>query len=178
MTDPDPAGAPRESLTAYLLMRTDLPSLGLGKSRAQAMHAGNAMTMRLLVQPMLDGAQPDERALRWHREAEGFGTTLAIGARGQVPLAVIDKVVDAAGKLGIHAGRIVDDSYPYAVDDEVYALIAPAHHTLPATRIRDGWRCFRRETTGAWLFGDRGELDVLLARFDLTPHHEDERGRS
>lgn len=178
MTDQTSAQTPTETLLAYLVMRTDLPSLGLGKSRAQAMHAGNAMTYALMVQPLLEGGKPGERVTRWHAEAQGFGTTLAVGSRGQVPAGLLERIVDAAGRLDLDAGLVVDDTYPYVVDEEVFRLLDPAIHTERAQRLRDGWRCFRREVTGAWLFGVKEDLEPLLARFDLTPHHEEERGRS
>ena len=43
-----------DPLVAYLLVRTDLPSLGRGKAYAHAMHAGNHLTHDLWVTPLLN----------------------------------------------------------------------------------------------------------------------------
>lgn len=161
--------APRiETPRAYMLQRSDLPSLGRGKGIAQSMHAGNAMTWQLVVTPLMEGATPDEDVMAWHREAQGFGTTIAVGNEGEITDRVIASLLRVAHACGIRAGDVVDGTYPYRVDAELVRLIDPATHTLPPQRTQDGYMCFRREVTGLWLFGRRNELDVLIGRYALT----------
>ena len=166
-----PATASQEKgdLRAYLLLRTDLPSLGRGKAAAQAMHCGNHMTCELWVRPLLEGAQVDERVAEWHAQGGGFGTTIALGREDQVTRDAIDDIVSAATALGFLAGAVVDDSYPYAVDVEMMPLIRHEVHTRPPARTRDGWLCCRRETTGCWVLGHRDGVARLLSGFDLAP---------
>lgn len=154
---------------AYLLMRTDLDSLGMGKSRAQAMHVGNQMTWRLCVEPLVAGRSIGKDVEAWHREGDGFGTAIAIGGPGQVDKAMLEKVVAQVLEMGMSADTVIDETYPYVVSTEIHDLIAPEVHTRPADRIRDGWRCYRREVTAAWIFGDKAKLELVLDRFSLTP---------
>lgn len=161
--------APRvETPRAYMLQRSDLPSLGRGKGIAQSMHAGNAMTWQLVVTPLMEGRVPDEDVMTWHREAQGFGTTIAVGNEGEITDRVIASLLRVARACGIRAGDVVDGTYPYRVDAELVRLIDPAMHTHPPQRTQDGYICFRREVTGLWMFGRRGELEVLIARYALT----------
>lgn len=158
---------PAETPRAYYLQRSDLTSLGRGKGLAQAMHAGNAMTSALVVEPLLQGVSPDDDVMAWHREGKGFGTAIALG-NGEVTAPVIAGILRMAGACGLRAGDIVDDTYPYKVDAEIVHLIDDDVHTAPPRRTKDGYMCFRREVTGLWLFGLQHELDPLLARFALT----------
>lgn len=158
------------NLYAYLLLRTDLPSLGRGKGAAHGMHAGNHMTHELWVRPLENGEPVDVRTRSWHAQGGGFGTTITLGKAGQITLDVIDRVVSAANTLGLLAGSVRDTSYPYIVDDEILPLIRPELHARPPKRIRDGWLCCRDEVTAAWLMGDKDDLGTLLARFDLAPN--------
>ena len=165
MTAPPPPPGPR----AYLLMRSDLSSMGVGKCRAQSMHAGNALTWALMVEPLLAGATPAEDVAAWHREAKGFGTAISLGGPGDVTGGVIAGIMRVAKACGMRADEIVDDTYPYRVDAETMKLIDRGHHTAEPNRVKDGWICFRREVTGMWMFGTQKELEPLLARFGLTP---------
>lgn len=159
---------------AYLLMRTDMSSLGLGKSRAQAMHAGNQLTYALYAKPLENGNTVDPMVKDWHQQGAGFGTAIAIGARNQITLEVLEETIDAAQKLGFMAGLVVDEEYPYNASDEMLRRINPDLHTREPVPYKSGWRCFCRETTSGWILGDKKKLEVLLARFDLTPHAERE----
>lgn len=162
-------GVPVETPRAYLLLRSDLDSLGVGKGRAQSMHAGNAMTWDLVVEPLMRGETPSEDVMAWHREGKGFGTAISLGGPGDITLSVIEGVQAVAKGCGHRAGVIVDTTYPYIVGTEVFPLIRAEVHAAPPRRIRDGWLCYRSEVTGMWIFGTRTQLDPVLARFDLTP---------
>jgi hypothetical protein len=56
------------------------------------------------------------------------------------------------------------------VDAEIYRLIDPARHSRPADRTAAGFRCYRREISCGWVFGDKEPLRILLARFGLVPN--------
>jgi len=159
---------------AYLLMRTDMSSLGLGKSRAQAMHAGNQLTYQLYARPLEEHKKVDPMVREWHQQGAGFGTAIAIGARNQITLEVLEETINAAQTLGFMAGLVVDEEYPYNASDEMLRRINPDLHTREPVPYKSGWRCFARETTSGWILGDKKKLEVLLARFDLTPHAERE----
>lgn len=156
---------------AYLLMRTDLTSMGLGKSRAQAMHAGNQMTYELMVKPLFDHQLVDQDVMIWHQEGQGFGTAISLGSDNQVDKATLEYVVRTAKNNGIRAELVIDKTYPYLIDSETLARINPEIHTRePVAYSPNRWLCFARETTGAWIFGKRSVVRPLVAQFDLTPN--------
>lgn len=154
---------------AYYLPRTDLPSLGRGKGLAHSMHAGNDLTWQLVAAPLMSNQKVDEGVLEWHRQGGGFGTTIALGRDNEVSKAVLDQLIDFAKRAGIKCNKVLDTSYPYFVDDEIMGLIDKSVHALPPSRVKGGWVCYRAEVTGAWIFGDKSELEPLLARFGLVP---------
>jgi hypothetical protein len=157
-------------LIGYLLVRTDMPSLGPGKAYAHAMHAGNQMTWREVVEPIQKGKTPSEDVVEWHKMAKGFGTTIALGKDNQLPLVTVEAVIKAAKKLGFVADLVIDPTYPYYVDAELMPLIDKSVHTLEPVRVNGGFMCFRNEVTTAYVFGDKAELGVLLTRFGLAPN--------
>lgn len=165
-----PQEMPPVDLYAYVMVRTDLPSLGRGKGYAHSMHAGNHMTWQLAVEPLMRGDAVNEAVVEWHRQGGGFGTTAALGTRGQIDLATLEAVTRGARVLGYGADVIVDESYPYEVDAEIYALIDPSVHTRPADRTATGYRCYRREITTGWVFGEKKPLALILSRFGLIPN--------
>ena len=160
-----------KDLYAYCLVRTDLPSLGAGKAIAHAMHAGNQMTWREVVQPMQRGEEPNADVIEWHEQAKGFGTTIALGDKNQLNIDTIGDVVDAAKKLGFVADVVLDPTYPYLVDKELVRMIDPKFHTMPPVPGPAGMMvCFRNEVTTAYVFGDKAGLGLLLGRFGLYPN--------
>jgi len=159
-----------DPVVCYLLMRTDLPSMGRGKSQAHAMHAGNHLTRRLCVAPLTSGEEIDERVTEWHDQGPDFGTTRSVGGGDGIDLDTLQAVTEAARRCGHLSGLVVDVSYPYQVDDEIPSLLDPQRHTLPPRRGRHGWTCFRKETTAGWVLGRKSELVVVMGRFGLTPN--------
>lgn len=160
-----------KDLYAYCLVRTDLPSLGAGKAIAHGMHAGNQMTWLEVVEPLMKGEEPNADVIEWSKMARGFGTTIALGDKGQLNLKTVEAVIDAAKKLGFVADLVVDTSYPYLVDKEIVPLIDIAYHALPPVPGPNGTMvCFRKEVTTAYVFGDKAELGILLGRFGLYPN--------
>lgn len=158
-------------LVAYVLVRTDLPSLGAGKAIAHAMHAGNQMTWELVVEPLQRGAEPNADVLAWHKQAAGFGTTMALGKGREIPLSVMREIVDAVNYMGGWAACVTDPTYPYLVDNEVVRFMNEAIHTLPPVSGPPGQTvCFREEITTAYVFGDKNALRLVMSQFGLYPN--------
>ncbi len=154
----------------YLLTRTDLPSLGRGKSSAHSHHAGTHLTWTLVVEPMLKGQKPDQAVIDWHLQGGGFGTCAAVGSEGQLPLTRLRSLLDAAQKTGHRSGLVVDGTYPHLVDDEVFALLDTTRFTAEPKKVRGGTVFFREEATAGWILGDKAALEILLRQFDLVPN--------
>lgn len=154
----------------YLLVRTDMPSLGRGKALAHAHHAGSHLTWTLAVAPLLAGQEIPEDVMEWHRSGGGFGVCSAIGAPNEMDLGTLKAVLDAAQKLGQHSGLVVDGTYPHLVDEETLALLDASRFTMDPKRIRGGAITFRSEPTCGWILGDKAVLEVILGRFSLVPN--------
>lgn len=154
----------------YLLVRTDMPSLGRGKALAHAHHAGSHLTWHLAVEPLLAGQAIPDDVKQWHTSGGGFGVCSAIGSAGQLPLSTIEAVLAAAKQLGSHSGLVVDDTYPHLVDTETFELLDKTRFTADPKPIRDGYIFFRKEPTAGWILGDKDTLEVILRRFDLVPN--------
>ena len=152
----------------YIAVRTDLDSMKLGKTSAQTSHASNAFTEFEIIQPMEAKKKPNPDAQEWRKESkQGFGTVLTIAVND---LDTMKKVVEAGEALGFPSRLIVDESYPYHVTREIAPLIAPERHTRPPLPAGPNVVCFREEITCAYLFGEKADLEVLLARFNLLPN--------
>ena len=160
-----------KNLYAYLLVRTDMTSLGRGKAHAHSMHAGNQMTWREVVQPMMRGHVPAQDIIAWHEAANGFGTTAALGNGNEITLDRIKAVVDAAKAMGFVADLVIDPTYPFLVEDELVVLMDESKFTLPPVYGPKGFKvCFREEVTTAYVFGDKDPLKILLGQFGLVPN--------
>ncbi len=127
----------------YLLVRTDMESLGRGKSVAQGAHAANAFTWDTIIAPSIKNTTIDPAALEWSREADGFGTTIAFGAT----LREIEETVTLAKALGFKARVVADPEYPL-VDGKTLHLIPDV-------------------VTGAYVFGEKAALEIILRDFAL-----------
>ena len=158
----------KREIYLYVLVRTDMPSLGKGKACAHSTHAGNQFTFEHYVEPLEAGEPVDQMVKDWHREARGFGSTIAL----DVPYVdTYRAVVTAAQKMGFKANTVIDPTYPYEVDHEIARLISHATHTAPYVSGRKGFKiCFREEYTTAYIFGYKDELSILLRQFDLLPN--------
>ncbi|MNK33310.1 hypothetical protein D3C87_517900 [compost metagenome] len=127
----------------YLLVRTDMESLGRGKSVAQGAHAANAFTWDTIIAPAIQNTAMDPNALEWSRQANGFGTTIAFGAT----LREIEETVTLAKALGFKARVVADPEYPL-VDGRTLHLIPDV-------------------VTGAYVFGEKAALEIILRDFAL-----------
>lgn len=140
-----------------------------GKGAAQASHASNTFTEFEVIRPLEDGMKIDPDVQEWRKETtQGFGTVLTIA----VPdLPTLSRVVDVAGDLGFASKLIEDPTYPYHVANEIVPLISAETHTRPPVPAgRDMHVCFRSETTCGYVFGEKDDLAVILARFGLVPN--------
>lgn len=169
-TDAPTAVERPDNLYAYLLLRTDMPSLGRGKGAAHAMHAGNDMTYRTMVRPLMAGQAVDPRVTAWHAQGATFGTTITLGSEGEITKDVLMRIVEAAEPLGFPAGLVCDTSYPFFMNAEDALVVDRALLTREPKRVKGGWLMCREEITAAWIMGDKDDLSILLARFDLAPN--------
>ena len=159
-----------DDIVCYLLLRTDLESMGRGKAYAHAMHAGNQLTHELLVKPLQTGEYVDPNVIAWHEQGGGFGTTLSVGGHDQITLARLEGIKRFADLCGYPAGIVRDNTYPYRVSHEMLELINPSYHTKDPVRSGPEWTCFRSEVTAGWILGSKSALEPLLARYSLTPN--------
>lgn len=154
-------------LVAYLLMRTDLPSMNPGKAMAQAFHAGNQ-----IVEYYKTISPKGERITDYFSDgrmhgADNFNTCITLG----VTLQQLEYAY--ANAQALHAtvsSLVVDPSYPFLVDREVAALI-------PLTTARVEVECdnekvlmTRREVTCAWFIGDKDDPTFTGLFADLSLH--------
>jgi peptidyl-tRNA hydrolase len=154
----------KEDAYLYIMMRTDLPSMGLGKSVAQGAHAANQFTEEHVIQPLLKGKEVDSLVTAWRTATpDGFGTTISLGVAGDQ----MRSVVHAAQKLKFMAAITVDPTFPYLVDKEIFPLIGPDIHTEKPVFLKDAVVCFRREESCAYVFGLKSQLQILLGQFNL-----------
>lgn len=144
----------------YILMRTDLPSMGYGKGAAQAAHAANKFAWGR--QSVYD---PDYAAWCAQAGKQGFGTTIVLDVgRKLKPLVNLLQNVTINTN---YCGLVTDPTYPYMVDREVFKLIPEDTHTAPPIDRGAEIMCFRNEVTCGYVFCDRGEVSLLLDQFPL-----------
>jgi peptidyl-tRNA hydrolase len=134
----------------YILVRTDMDSLGRGKSVAQGAHAANQFTWDTIMKPAIAGDPVDPDVLEWSHEAKypdgspmGFGTTIALDAS----LKQMETAVQIAQALGLRASLVVDPEYPL--------LDGKTLHLLPNV------------VTTAYVFGDVEITRLVLNAFNL-----------
>jgi len=134
----------------YILVRTDMESLGRGKSVAQGAHAANAFTWDYITMPAIEQGTVDPAVIEWCNEAKdatgrvrGFGTTIALGAT----LKQIEDAVTIAQALEFKASLVADPEYPL--------LDGRTLHLLPHV------------VTTAYVFGDKAKLEIVLRALGL-----------
>lgn len=159
----------------YILIPTvDMPSMGRGKSVAHAAHAANLFTYNHYVKTNEDNPPLDE-VVEWHESAGGFGTTIALDIGTVEDLEAL--VAEARGHECL-TDIVVDPTYPYLVDAEIVKLIPDSVHTLPPSRLDNGmYVCHRKQTTAAYVFGDKEALSILLGKYNLLSNDTLPRSR-
>jgi len=130
----------------FILMRTDLDSMGSGKAMAQAAHAGNALETHFETEPQ--AAFRVKAFHEWKRQTpQGFGTTIVLGGS----MAQIETDVEWLRQTGYVAAIVHDPTYPLR-DGSVT-------HLIPLD-------------TCAYVFApnkDDAYLRVVLDRYELHP---------
>jgi hypothetical protein len=130
----------------YILCRNDMASLGRGKGHAQSAHAANAFTWDTIIRPSIENTSLNADALEWSRQADGFGTTIALTAN----LLQIEEKVRLAKALGFAARIVPDPEYPL--------FDGRTLHLIPDV------------ITGAYIFGEKEDLKIILRDLDLVPN--------
>ncbi len=147
----------------YLLMRTDLPSLNVGKGYAQACHAGNAFDHE--VARIWDTLSDDDKILitEWRNQTtQGFGTTICLGATEHQ----IRSSVNEAYAEGLIADTVYDPTYPCEIPVELFGVLKNV------VLNSDGSRCFhlRSELISGYIFGRKGSEEIQKAVGNLSLH--------
>ncbi len=124
----------------YILIRTDVPSMTMGKRMAQVAHAANQFIHENEWRPDRTGAM----GLKDWQEStpQGFGVTIVKGVNERD----MRGAVEMARRAGFPTGITHDPSYPSSDPGHTYPL-----------------------DTAAYVFGLKSELDILLYQFPLHP---------
>lgn len=130
----------------YILMRSDLDSMCMGKAMAQASHASNAFLFNVFND--IEEEDPKAKlALDWQESTlQGFGTVLV--------LEVNEKQMREKTALADRAGYVAE-----IIHDPTYPLLdGDALHTIPLD-------------TCSYVFGDKNDeiLSTILGDLELHP---------
>lgn len=142
----------------YILMRTDLPSMGYGRAAAQASHASNAF---------IHSFGHTKPAKEWAGQTrQGFGTAIVLNG-GTVKN--ISEIVSISISKGFYSMEIVDPDYVIPVSSELIPYIADKNMGKFEQSVTDPTKYFfhRSEVTCAYIFGDRTELKPILGHLSL-----------
>jgi peptidyl-tRNA hydrolase len=131
----------------YLLIRTDMASMGRGKGTAQGAHAANQFTDDWIITPLLNQQTPRADVMRWRAEAKGFGTTISLA----VPtLRAMQLAVQYSKSMDLLASLVADPEYPLSD--------GAAFHLIPNV------------VTTAYVFANKDFVKPILGHFDLLPN--------
>ena len=159
-----------QDLAAYVLLRTDLPSMNPGKGAAQVHHAGVQMIAKYASSDMVQAYINSGNAAG----AAYFNTTIVLGAAKHE----IMNVLSAAENLANYSpntvmfGSVTDPSYPFFVENiEIANLIPTTATTYQVNRQADGRVLMvREEFTCAWFLGSRNNILFRDLFADLRLH--------
>ena len=142
----------------YILMRTDLPSMGCGRAAAQASHAANAFIHK-------HGNTKDAKA--WTASTpQGFGTAIVLGAS----MDEISVATKKAESQGFATQLIVDPDYAISISAEIVPFL---NKELKGIKIEQSEKdptkyiIHRQEITCAYIFGNKDELAPILGELPL-----------
>jgi len=142
----------------YILMRTDLPSMGAGRAAAQASHAASAFAKKY-------GHTKEYK--EWAGETtQGFGTAIVLGVTND-PMGEIHK---AAFHQKFATEQIVDPDYAIVISSEVAQFL---NKNLSGIKIESSEKdptkviIHRQEITCAYVFGEKEKLSELLGGLPL-----------
>jgi peptidyl-tRNA hydrolase len=146
----------------YILMRTDLPSMGPGRAAAQASHASNAFWHKY-------GKTKEAQA--WAASTkQGFGTAIVLGAT----LEQIKERCGAALTNKFAMDTITDTDYAISFSAELLPYmrtqseLASGNATIEQSeKDPNKYILHRQEVTCAYIFGDKEALQPILGDLPL-----------
>ena len=142
----------------YILMRTDLPSLGVGRAAAQASHASNAFIHRFGTLAA---------ATEWSQSTpQGFGTAIVLGTT----LDELRFLLDKAGNTGFLGEAIIDPDYAISISSELVPFLDKSSRNFtiePSATDPKKVILHRSETTCGYIFGNKEQLQPLLGDIPL-----------
>lgn len=121
----------------YILARTDIPDVSVGKIMAQAVHAGNLMTHDAKTVTKMQS-----RIANWEADGNGFGTCIVL----EVTVRGMREAVRDAQSMGLLSNVVHDPSYPIWDGEKI--------QTIPLD-------------TCAYVFGTYEECLPVVGRFGL-----------
>jgi peptidyl-tRNA hydrolase len=144
----------------YILMRTDLPSMGAGRAAAQASHASNAFWHKY-------GKTKDAQA--WAASTpQGFGTAIVLGATFEQ----IKEKCAAAISQKFPCDTVIDPDYAIVFSSELLPYLDKSVSGDP-TRIEQSatdpkkYILHRQEVTCAYILGEKEALQPILGDLPL-----------
>ena len=147
-----------ENLYLYILVRTDLPSMGAGRAAAQASHAANAF-----IHKFGNRAEVKE----WQKQTpQGFGTAIVLGVN-------FDQLKDVVGQsimAKFPCDTVVDTDYVISVSSEVIPYMNSDDSRIkiePSPIDPNKYLIHREEITCGYIFGDKEKLSELLGTLPL-----------
>ena len=149
-----------KNLYLYILMRTDLGSLGPGRAAAQASHAASAFAKKY-------GLTKDYKD--WSSQTpQGFGTAIVLGA----DFNTIGQLHKKAYHQNFATEQIIDPDYVISFSPELMPYIKigqPNDSTYVEKSVTDPnkYLLHREEMTCAYIFGDKEKLVELLGELPL-----------
>ena len=143
----------------YIIVRTDLSSMGVGRAAAQASHAANAFWHKY---------GRTKAAQEWAASTkQGFGTAIVLGASFDI----IKEKCSAANTHDIPCDTVVDPDYAISFSAELlpYMNVSSACNPKLEQSATDPnkWIFHRQDITCGYIFGDKEELKPLLGDLPL-----------
>jgi hypothetical protein len=151
----------------YIIVRTDMPSMTIGKAMAHSGHAANAFVFENYINPFINDQPVNYAVTQWISETkQGFGTQINLKANWDDAQTTLTAVQSA----GLICNYVTDPTYPYEVNSEIFKLLDNSLHVNDPVKLANGnYMCFRREITAIYFFGMKSQLQPFLKDFPLHP---------
>jgi hypothetical protein len=149
----------------YILERTDLKSMNNGKGSAQSSHASLAAAHD--IGSGINGGLHQSWNDWKSQTGQGFGTTIVLAA-------TIENIRNLGASLRsvsmeIAFGEVIDPTYPFFVEDEIFLLLDESIHTADPVNTGKGYACCRKEVTCAYFFGVKEDIEMYVEHLNLLP---------
>lgn len=150
----------------YVMVRP-LNSMNGGKAQA---HSGHAASQFVWMMSQMTEHSSYEAYKAWAGKL-GFGTQINLAAGSDERFFKFANAFNI--DLDIVSGVVIDPTYPYMVNEEIYDLLPRTRHTSEPFFNEDTgmWHLTREEVTAAWAFGmsDNPDLRNITKRYNLHP---------